>query len=111
MNKNIQEKAQALHDWILEQEVVKEFQRYEILIQNHQELNLLEKELKDLQKQIVALKHQQNDASELIKLYEQKKQLYDENPLVYNYLILKKEVNHLLQDISYDINTKLTKKC
>ena len=62
MNKEIQEKSQALHDWILEQEVVKEFQRYEVLIENHQELKELEEELKDLQKQIVRVKHENIDA-------------------------------------------------
>ena len=110
MNKEIQEKAKALHDWILEQEVVKEFQRYETLIENHQELKELEQELKDLQKQIVKVKHEDMDASELVQNYQKKKQLYDENPLIYNYFLLKQEVNILFQEITSEINTKLSKK-
>lgn len=110
MNKEIQEKSQALHDWILEQDVVKEFQRYEILIENHQELKVLEQELKDLQKQIVKVKHENIDAYELVETYQKKKQLYDENPLIYNYSLLKQEVNILFQEITSEINTKLSKK-
>lgn len=110
MNKEIQEKSQTLHDWILEQEVVKEFQRYEVLIENHQELKELEEELKDLQKQIVRVKHENIDAHDLVETYQKKKQLYDENPLIYNYSLLKQEVNILFQEITSEINMKLSKK-
>lgn len=110
MNKNIEVKAKALNQWILEQEVVKEYQKYEKMIQNHQELRQLEKELKDLQKEIVNQKYYHLDCTELIKEYDRKKKIFDENPILYNFLVLKQEVNDLLCHIQDDINQQLKKK-
>ena len=42
--------------------------------------------------------------------YQKKKKSFDENPLVYNYLVLKEEVNALLNQIQHDINLELKKK-
>ena len=105
MNKEIEEKAKALNQWILDQEVVKEFQKYETLIHNNPDLLNTEEELKDIQKQIVNAKHQG-----LIESYENKRKLFDENPIVYNYLLLKQEVNDLVTQIQDDINEQLQKK-
>lgn len=110
MNKEIETKAKVLNQWILQQDVVKEYQKYEALIQSHCELKLLETELKDLQKKIVNLKHQQEDCGDLIRVYQEKKKSFDENPLVYNYLILKQEVNDLLYQIQTNIQQQLEKK-
>ena len=104
MNKEIEEKAKALNQWILDQEVVKEFQKY-----NPDLLNT-EEELKDIQKQIVNAKHQGIDCQKLIESYENKRKLFDENPIVYNYLLLKQEVNDLVTQIQDDINEQLQKK-
>ena len=110
MNKHIEEKAKALNQWILDQEVVKEYLKYEKLIENNQELKQLEEELKQLQQEIVIEKHSHSHCDSLIQEYEQKKKVFDENPLLYNYLSLKQEVNDLLCRIQDDINEQLKKK-
>ena len=43
LNKQVQEKAEALNQWILNQDIVKEYQRYEKKIQNDEGLKALEK--------------------------------------------------------------------
>ena len=100
LNKEIEEKAKALNQWILDQEVVKEFQKYETLIHNNPDLLNTEEELKD----------QGIDCQKLIESYENKRKLFDENPIVYNYLLLKQEVNDLVTQIQDDINEQLQKK-
>lgn len=109
MNKDIQQKAQVLNEWILSQDVVKEFQKYEALVQNNEELRSLEDELKDLQKKIVNAKHQGLDCQQLIMDYQEKKKRFDEHPLIFNYLNLKQEVNDLICYIQEDINQQLHK--
>lgn len=110
MNKDVYEKAMALHQWIMEQEVVQEYQKYEHQMSSHQELKDLEETLKQLQQKIVQAKHTQLDCHELIQEYEVKKKAFDQHPLVYNYLILKEEVNTLLHQIQDDINLELKKR-
>lgn len=110
MNKKIEEKAKTLNQWILNQEVVKEYQRYEKMIQDNQELKEMEDELKDLQQQIVNQKHLNGDCTELIQRYENKKDQFDHHPILFNYLVLKQEVNDLLCQIQDDINQQLKKK-
>lgn len=109
MNKQIKDKAYALNQWLLSQEVVKEYQKYEQLVHNNQELNQLEKDLKSLQQQIVNDKHQGIPCDSLIANYEKKKSQFDNHPLVYNYLLLKQEVNDLICQIQDDINFELKK--
>ena len=110
LNKDIEEKAIVLNRWILSQKVVQEYQKYEKLIVEHQELKQQEDELKAMQKEIVNKKHQGMDCTQLIKDYESKKESYDQHPLVYNYLSLKQEVNDLILRIQDDINEQLKKK-
>lgn len=110
MNKQIEEKARALNQWILNQEVVIEYQKYEAMIRQNQELKDLEKELKELQQEIVNQKHRRADCSILVHKYEAKKKAFDENPILFNYLVLKQEVNDLLCQIQDDINQQLKKR-
>ena len=110
MNKNIELKAKTLNQWILDQEIVKEFHKYEKLIINNPELIKTEDELKQMQKDIVNQKHQGIDCTFLIQDYEKKKKEFDENPIIYNYLSLKEEVNELLNQVQDDINQQLKKK-
>lgn len=110
MNNEIAQKAKLLNQWILEQEEVIEYQKYEKLIQNNLVLKEEEIILKDLQKQIVKQKHLGIDCQELILEYEKRKKSFDENPIVYNYLVLKQEVNDLILNIQDDINKQLKKK-
>ncbi len=110
MNKDIEQKAKALNEWILNQEVVKEFKKYESLMKEHKELLDLEEELKVLQKRIVNDKYQGINSIDTIKDYENKKAYFDNHPIVSNYLTLKQEVNELLLQIQEDINEQLKKK-
>ena len=110
MNPDTFKKATQLHDWIMDQEVVKEFQKYEKIISSHPEFKIMEEELKELQKQIVIKKHHGDDVSDLIVSYQKKKQDFDENPILYNYKVLKEEVNDLLNQIQGTIREELTKR-
>lgn len=110
LNKNIEDKAKKLNQWILDQDVIQEFQKYEKMIANHPYLKQLEEELKALQKQIVHYKHNGIPSKQLIQTYQEKKKAFDENPLVHNYLTLKQEVNDLLVQIQDNINQQLNKK-
>lgn len=110
MNKDIEEKAQTLNQWILKQEVVIEYRKYEKLVKDNDFLQKEELVLKKLQKQIVKEKHLGTDCQELIQEYEERKKSFDENPIVFNYLVLKQEVNDLISLIQDDINKQLQKK-
>lgn len=109
MNKDIEEKAKSLNKWILDQDIVKEYKHYEKLIKSNTFLTELETELKEMQKKIVVSKHHGRDCQQLIEKYHKKKKIFDENPLVCNYLVYKQEVNALLLKIQDDINQQLKK--
>lgn len=110
LNKDVQDKALALNRWILSQEVVQEYQRYEHLIQSQTDLCDWEAYLKQLQQAIVQKKHRGEDCQELVENYQYQKQHFDENPIVYNYLFFKNEVNELINQIQNEINLELQKK-
>ena len=110
LNKDIEEKANLLNQWILSQEVVQEYQKYASLIKENQQYAQWENELKKMQQEIVQCKHSQIDCEELINEYQKKKKAFDENPVIYNYLALKQDVNILLHQIQNDINQQLKKK-
>ncbi len=74
------------------------------------QIKQLEEELKQLQQEIVNQKHHQSHCDNLLHEYELKKKSFDENPILYNYFILKQEVNDLLCRIQDDINEQLKKK-
>ncbi|MCD7950348.1 MAG: YlbF family regulator [Erysipelotrichaceae bacterium] len=109
LNKDIETQAKKLNQWLLDNELVKEYKHYETLIKQHPELLKQEEELKLLQQQIVNLKHNDEDASQVIETYQTKKQQFDENPLVHNYLSLKEELNDLMIQIETIINEQLQK--
>ena len=109
MNKltRIEELAQKLNQEILGLEVVQEYQKYEKLVLNDEKLKQLEKELKVLQIKIVNQKAKQDDVSKTIQEYQEKKEYYENHPLVVNYLYLQNEVNEILQTINQQINNAL----
>lgn len=107
MNKELRDKALELNEWLLNQEEVKEYLRYEKLIKTHPELSSLEEELKEMQKLIVNNRNDQIECDELIEEYNIKKELFFNNPIVYNYLSLKEEVNNLVQQVNSIINEEL----
>lgn len=104
----IEELAQKLNQQILDLEVVQEYQKYEKLVLNDEKLKQLEKELKALQKKIVNQKAKQDDGVlNTIQKYQEKKEYYENHPLVVNYLYLQNEVNEILQTINQQINNAL----
>ena len=110
MNKltRIEELAQKLNQEILGLEVVQEYQKYEKLVLNDEKLKQLKKELKVLQKKIVNQKaRQDDDVTKTIQEYHEKKEYYENHPLVVNYLYLQNEVNEILQTINQQINNAL----
>ena len=86
---------------ILNEPIVQEFKKYEQLIKNNVQLKNQEQDIKNLQKKIVQQKANQDDeVQQTIRLYQQKKEEFENHPLVVNYLYLKKEVDEFLQTIN-----------
>lgn len=107
MNNDIREKALEIHQWLVNQEVVQEYLKYEKLIKTDEKLAFQEKRLKELQKEIVHKKHYENDCQQLITEYNDLKNQFYDHPLVHNYLLLKDEVNQLFQQITKIINQNI----
>lgn len=107
MNKELYDKALEVHQWLMEQDVVKEYKKYEIMIKDHEKLKLQEEKLKQLQKEIVNKKHKDEDCDDLIKEYEVLKDEFFNHPIVHNYLLLKEEVNLLIQQMTSIINQNI----
>lgn len=104
------EYAKELNDYLLNLDVIKEYQKYEDLISNNEEIKALENKMKVYQKKIVNQKAKQDsNVVDTIKKYQQLKDEFENHPLVVNYLYLKDEVNNLLQTINAYINRELLK--
>lgn len=104
------EYAKELNDYLLNLDVIKEYQKYEDLISNNEEIKDLENKMKAYQKKIVNQKAKQDsNVVDTIKKYQQLKDEFENHPLVVNYLYLKDEVNNLLQTINAYINRELLK--
>ena len=104
------EYAKELNDYLLNLDVIKEYQKYEDLISNNEEIKALENKMKAYQKKIVNQKAKQDsNVVDTIKKYQQLKDEFENHPLVDNYLYLKDEVNNLLQTINAYINRELLK--
>lgn len=100
----VEDKAKELNNWLLNQELIKEYKKYETLIKKHPEISKQQKTLKAMQKKIVIEKSKDHDCSSLIHEYELMKEQYYNNPIVNNYIVLKEEVNNLIQQINNIIN-------
>lgn len=104
------EYAQELNEYLLNLEVIKEYQKYEQLIDQDDQIKKLEIKMKAYQKKIVNQKANQDDrALQTIEEYQKLKDEFENHPLVVNYLYLKEEVDSLLQSINYYINGQLLK--
>lgn len=108
MNKELKEKALELNQWLLSQEVVIEYQKYEKAIMNNPYLSKKEEKLKELQKEIVNRKYKDEKCDSLIQEYEMMKEEFFHHPIVHNYLLLKEEVNQLVQQINFIINNEIS---
>ncbi len=107
MNNHLKDAIIDLNEYILSLDIVKEFKYYDYLIKNNSQLHEMEERLKLMQKDIVNKKYKDEDCSLLIEQYNELKNHYMEHPYIHNYMILKEEVNELLQNIRSDINKQL----
>lgn len=104
------EYAQELNDYLLNLDVIKEYQEYERLIHQDDKIKKLEIKMKAYQKKIVNQKANRDErVVKTIEEYQKIKDEFENHPLVVNYLYLKQEVDSLLQSINTYINGQLLK--
>lgn len=103
------EAALQLNDYLLHEELIKEYQRYEALLQAHPELQTLEEEIKALQKDLIDAKAHDRDMEDLTAQYQEKLTVFNTHPLVVNYRNLKEDVNAHILEIESLINHQLEK--
>lgn len=104
------EYAQELNDYLLNLDVIKEYQEYERLIHQDDKIEKLEIKMKAYQKKIVNQKANRDErVVKTIEEYQKIKDEFENHPLVVNYLYLKQEVDSLLQSINTYINGQLLK--
>lgn len=109
MNRSL-EYAQELNDYLLNLDVIKEYQEYERLIHQDDKIEKLEIKMKAYQKKIVNQKANRDErVVKTIEEYQKIKDEFENHPLVVNYLYLKQEVDSLLQSINTYINGQLLK--
>jgi len=102
--------AKQVNDYLLNLEVIKEYQRYEQLINQDDKIKKLEVKMKAYQKKIVNQKANQDETVvKTIAKYQAIRTEFENHPLVVNYLYLKEEVNEILQSINNYINGQLLK--
>ena len=102
--------ARELNDYLLNLEVIKEYQKYEQLINQDDKIKKLEVKMKAYQKKIVNQKANQDETVvKTITEYQKIRNEFENHPLVVNYLYLKEEVNEILQSINSYINGQLLK--
>lgn len=111
LNKEIKELALKINEELKNEEVVKEFFKYQDAI-NKSNLEEIEEEIKLLQKRIVnALDENKMDEYQKLKEeYYKLKSEYDNHPLLVNYKYLAESVNDLLQQIAFIIYKELNEK-
>ena len=74
--------------------------------------NLTEKELKDLQKKLLHLRTQKEvDTKQEMAIYQQKRGLFENHPLVVNYLSDKEDLESLCHFIGEAITGGINEKC
>lgn len=109
MNKS-ENLAKEVNAYLLNLDVVKDYQRYEKLIKQDESIIALEDKMKEYQKKIVNQKANQDaNVVETIEEYQKLKDEFESHPLVVNYSYLKQEVDDLLQSINTYINGQLLK--
>ena len=79
--------AKQLNDYLLNLEVIKEYQKYEQLINQNTKIRKMEAKIKAYQKKIVNQKAKQDETViKTIKEYQKIKEEFENHPLVVNYL-------------------------
>ena len=103
-------KKKKINDYLLNLEVIKEYQKYEKIIHQDNKIVELEDKIKAYQKKIVNQKaNQDENVVKTIEEYQKIKNDFENHPIVVNYLYLKEEVDEILQSISSYINGQLLK--
>lgn len=103
------EAAINLNRYLLDHEVIKEYQRYAALLKDHPELGELEARLKSLQQEITLAKVHDEPSDDLMAEYAACFAYFQNHPLIVNYMNYKEEVNNLLIEIETLINSELEK--
>ena len=100
--------AKQLNKYLLNLDVIKEYQKYEQLIHQDDKIEKLEAKMKAYQKKIVNQKSKQDETVvKTIEEYQKIKDEFENHPLVVNYLYLQNEVNEILQTINQQMNNAL----
>ena len=109
MNQITKDKANALNQLILNDPLIQEFKKYEEALKQHPELLALEDEIKQKSQIILKKKAIGELTDEELKAYQDKKEYFENHPLIVNYLNLKSEVNDYLIQVETIINEELVK--
>ncbi len=103
----INELALQINRQLLAEDLIKEYLKLEEKVANKYDLVQIEKDIKELQKIVVASKNQNDDFNSYEQMYQDKLNQFNDNPLLANYLNLKEEVNNYLQMIATMIKQSL----
>lgn len=105
---DVYELANKLNRELLQEDVIKEFKKYEDLINKDEKLKSLQARLNILKKQIVRQKASKDETViETIKQYQDLESELEGYPILVNYLNYKEEVDNLLQTINKKLNLGL----
>lgn len=97
--------ALKINEKIKKSELYQEYQSYESLIQQNEDLKKEEEALKLLQQEIVNATYYGDENLETLKAgYQKRMEAYELHPLVVNYLSAKEALNEYLQYINQYIN-------
>ena len=107
MNQITKNKANSLNQLILNDPLIQEFKKYEKTLREHPELLSLEDEIKQESQIILKKKALGELTDEELKAYQDKKEYFENHPLIVNYLNLKSEVNDYLIQVETIINEEL----
>lgn len=94
--------ANELHNLLINHPLVIEYKKYQNIIDSNPEYQKVDEELRKMQKEII-----NNYSIELVNEYKRKKDEYLNDPIVSNYLLLKEELNNLLNTLQDIINDNL----
>lgn len=104
--------AKNLNRMILQSNEYKSYAKSLKAIKEHPEILELEKELKDLQKKLLHLRTQKEvDTKQEMAIYQQKRGLFENHPLVVNYLSDKEDLESLCRFIGEAITGGINEKC
>lgn len=104
--------ARQLHQELLETSECQSYQQSLQALKKHSEIFALEKELKEMQKELLHLRTQENaDTTLLMAQYEAKRVSFESHPLVVNYLSDKEDLESLCHFVAEAINGGLNEKC